>query len=44
MNLLGFGEILPYHDNRMYLDNDKLDKWGMPTVIFETQIKENEKR
>tara|TARA_Y100000768_G_scaffold89488_1_gene64362 strand:+ start:271 stop:1971 length:1701 start_codon:yes stop_codon:yes gene_type:complete len=44
MNLLGFGEILPYHDNRMYLDNDKLDKWGMPTVIFETQIKENEKK
>ena len=44
MNLLGFGEILPYHDNRMYLDNKKLDKWGMPTVVFETQIKENEKK
>jgi choline dehydrogenase-like flavoprotein len=44
MNLLGFGEILPYHDNRMYLDNEKLDKWGMPTVVFETQIKENEKK
>ena len=44
MNLLGFGEILPYHENRMYLDNDKLDKWGMPTVIFETQINENEKK
>ena len=34
MNLLGFGEILPYHDNKMYLDNEKLDKWGMPTVVF----------
>jgi choline dehydrogenase-like flavoprotein len=44
MNLLGFGEILPYHDNRMYLDNEKLDKWGMPTVVFETEIKENEKK
>tara|TARA_Y100000768_G_scaffold386488_1_gene375016 strand:+ start:863 stop:2563 length:1701 start_codon:yes stop_codon:yes gene_type:complete len=44
MNLLGFGEILPYHDNRMYLDNQKLDKWGMPTVVFETEIKENEKK
>ncbi len=42
MNLLGFGEILPYHDNKMYLDTTKLDKWGMPTVVFETEIKENE--
>jgi len=44
MNLLGFGEILPYHDNMMYLDYDKLDRWGMPTVVFETEIKENEKK
>ena len=42
MNLLAFGEILPYHDNKMYLDYKKLDKWGMPTVVFETEIKENE--
>ena len=42
MNLLGFGEILPYHDNKMYLDNNKLDKWGMPTIVFESAIKENE--
>ena len=26
----------------MYLDYKKLDKWGMPTVVFETEIKENE--
>ena len=44
MNLLAFGEILPYHDNKMYLDYKKLDKWGMPTVVFETEIKENELR
>tara|TARA_B110000438_G_scaffold302790_2_gene361654 strand:- start:6300 stop:8000 length:1701 start_codon:yes stop_codon:yes gene_type:complete len=44
MNLLAFGEILPYHENKMYLDNKKLDKWGMPTVVFETEIKENEIR
>lgn len=42
MNLLAFGEILPYYENKMYLDKDKLDKWGMPTVVFETEIKENE--
>ena len=39
----GFGEILPYHDNRMYLDYNKKDKWGLPTVTFDAEIKENEK-
>ena len=37
-----FGEILPYHDNKMYLDYDKKDKWGLPTVTFDAKIKENE--
>ena len=31
----GFGEVLPYEDNRMYLDYDKLDQWGLPTVTFD---------
>ena len=26
----GYGETLPYHDNRMWLSHDKLDPWGMP--------------
>ena len=39
----GFGETLPYHDNKMYLDYDKKDKWGLPTVTFDADIKENEK-
>ena len=42
MGLNAFGEVLPYHDNKMYLDYNKKDKWGMPTVVFETEIKENE--
>jgi choline dehydrogenase-like flavoprotein len=37
-----FGEILPYHDNKMSLNYDKLDKWGLPTVTFNATIKENE--
>ena len=37
-----FGEILPYHDNRMSLNYDKLDKWGLPTVTFNATIRENE--
>ncbi len=38
----GFGEILPYHENKMELDYDKLDQWGLPTVTFDATIKENE--
>ncbi|WP_375326052.1 GMC oxidoreductase [Flagellimonas sp. GZD32] len=42
MNMLAFGEILPYHDNKMILDYDKLDKWGLPTVTFDAEIRQNE--
>ena len=42
MNLLAFGECLPYHDNKMTMDYDKLDKWGLPTVTFDVEWKENE--
>jgi len=42
MNMLGFGEILPYHDNKMFLDYDKLDDWGLPTVTFDAVIRDNE--
>ncbi|MDT0552824.1 GMC family oxidoreductase [Urechidicola vernalis] len=39
----GFGECLPYHENRMYLNFDKLNDWGEPRVIFDAEYKENEK-
>ncbi len=42
IHLGGFGEILPYHDNKMILDYNKLDSWGLPTVTFDASIKENE--
>ncbi|MGV6830758.1 MAG: GMC oxidoreductase [bacterium] len=42
MNLLAFGEALPDHSNRMYLDYDKLDEWGLPTVTFDAAFGENE--
>nr|WP_299382486.1 GMC family oxidoreductase [Allomuricauda sp.] len=38
----GFGEVLPYEDNRMTLDYDKLDEWGLPTVTFDAELKDNE--
>lgn len=42
IDMSGFGEILPYHENKMYLDYDKTDEWGLPTVTFDAEIKENE--
>lgn len=40
----GFGEHLPYHDNKMTLDYDNLDEWGLPIVNFDVEFKENEKK
>lgn len=42
MGINGFAETLPYHENRMFLDYEKKDKWGLPTVTFDAEIKENE--
>ena len=42
MGITGFGEVLPYHDNKMYLDYDRTDKWGLPTVTFDCELKDNE--
>ena len=42
MGIMGFGECLPYHDNKMTLDYDLLDEWGLPTVTFDAEWKENE--
>ncbi|MCX6218837.1 GMC family oxidoreductase [Spirosoma sp.] len=44
MGLIGFGEQLPEYRNRMYLDKTQLDKWGMPTVAFDAEIGENERK
>jgi choline dehydrogenase-like flavoprotein len=41
-NILGFGETLPYHDNKMILNEDVLDKWGLPTLSLDAELKENE--
>lgn len=38
----GFGETLPYHDNRVYLDAKKKDHWGMPVLAFDCSIRDNE--
>ncbi|MDB4370408.1 GMC family oxidoreductase, partial [Akkermansiaceae bacterium] len=38
----GFGECLPYEDNRITLSKDKTDKWGLPLVVADAEFKENE--
>jgi choline dehydrogenase-like flavoprotein len=40
----GFGEVLPYHDNKVALNYDTLDKWGLPILQFDAGLKENEFR
>ena len=42
MGMTAFGEMLPVHENRMYLNFNKRDKWGQPIVVFDTEFKENE--
>ena len=37
-----FGECLPYHDNKISLNYDKLDEWGLPTLDFDVTYRENE--
>ncbi|MET0394678.1 MAG: GMC family oxidoreductase, partial [Chitinophagaceae bacterium] len=38
----GFGEVLPYHENRTFLDKDTKDKWGLPVLAMDAELKENE--
>ncbi|MFH4968642.1 GMC family oxidoreductase [Gaetbulibacter sp. M240] len=42
VSLTAFGEVLPDRNNRMYLDYEKLDEWGLPTVTFDAGLGENE--
>ena len=40
----GFGEFLPYDDNRVTLSLTEKDKWGLPQLNFDVEFKENEYR
>lgn len=37
-----FGEMLAYHENRMFLHAEKKDKFGVPTIVFDAKLRENE--
>ena len=38
----GFGEVLPYHENKITLDTSVKDKWGLPVLAMDAELKENE--
>jgi choline dehydrogenase-like flavoprotein len=44
VGMTAFGEILPYHENRMWLDREKKDKHGLPLMNVDAVVRDNERR
>ena len=44
MGIGGFGEILPYHENKITLSKTVKDKLGLPVLDFDCEWKENERK
>ncbi len=44
MGFGGFGETLPYHENKVTLDKTRKDKWGLNILSMDIEIKDNEKK
>ena len=42
MGVTGFGETLPYHENKVTLDATIKDKWGLPVLSMDAELKDNE--
>ncbi|MBF60196.1 GMC family oxidoreductase [Halomonas sp. FeN2] len=42
IGMTGFGEMLPDHDNRISLDHSIRDKWGLPVLSINVELKQNE--
>ncbi|WP_200975802.1 GMC oxidoreductase [Echinicola sp. 20G] len=42
IGMTAFGEILPYHENKISLSKDVKDKWGMYALVMDAEIKDNE--
>jgi choline dehydrogenase-like flavoprotein len=43
ITLTGFGECLPYQDNRITLNTEQKDKYGRNTISIDCEFKDNEK-
>jgi choline dehydrogenase-like flavoprotein len=37
-----FGEMLPDHRNRVMIDRSRTDKWGLPVLAIDCEMRENE--
>jgi choline dehydrogenase-like flavoprotein len=44
IGMTAFGEILPSHQNKISLDKNTRDKWGLPVLAMDCEIHENEHR
>ncbi len=44
MGMGGFGETLPYHENKITLDKTRKDKLGLNILSFDVEVKDNEKK
>ncbi|MCB0665447.1 MAG: GMC family oxidoreductase [Saprospiraceae bacterium] len=42
MGMTAFGEMLPNHDNRVFLNDEVKDAFGQSTLTFDCEFKENE--
>eukprot|EP00903_Cladosiphon_okamuranus_P000602 g600.t1 len=42
VGMTGFGECLPYEENRVFLNHDVKDIHGLPTLTFDAEWKDNE--
>lgn len=43
-DLSAMGETLPYFENKVTLDPGKKDKWGLPLLAIDCELKDNEKK
>ena len=44
MGFTGYGECLPYAENRVTLNTNVKDNWGRPTLTIDCSFKDNEKK
>jgi choline dehydrogenase-like flavoprotein len=42
MSIMAFGEVLPYHENKVSLHPELKDKWGIPQLVLDAGFKKNE--
>lgn len=44
IGLSAFAETLPYEENKVFLDKNESDEWGIPLLVMSADYKENEQK